>query len=91
LLGGVERVKARATVHLQFSSEKRLVALVNALTPEINRQISSRSEVMLKRDFQVLVLDVEARDTVALRATLNAYLRWINSTVNVLETIENVS
>lgn len=84
-------MKARATVHLQFSSEKRLVALVNALTPEINRQISSRSEVMLKRDFQVLVLDVEARDTVALRATLNAYLRWINSTVNVLETIENVS
>jgi tRNA threonylcarbamoyladenosine modification (KEOPS) complex Pcc1 subunit len=84
-------VKARATVRLQFSSEKRLVALINALTPEINRQIASRSEVRLKRDSQVLVLDVEAKDTVALRATLNAYLRWINSTVNVLETIENAS
>ncbi len=84
-------MKARATVRLQFTDEKRLVALVNALTPEVNRQIASRSEVMLKRDSQVLVLDVEARDTVALRATLNAYLRWINSTVNVLETIENAS
>ena len=84
-------MKARATVRLRFSSEKRLVALVNALTPEVNRQIASRSEVTLKRDFQVLVLDVEAKDTVALRATLNAYLRWINSTVNVLETIENAS
>ena len=84
-------MKARATVRLQFSSEKRLVALINALTPEINRQIASRSEVMLKCDSQVLVLDVEAKDTVALRATLNAYLRWINSTANVLETIENAS
>jgi KEOPS complex subunit Pcc1 len=84
-------VKARATVRLQFSSEERLVALINALTPEINRQITSRSEVVLKRDSQVLVLDVEAKDTVALRATLNAYLRWINSTANVLETIENAS
>jgi KEOPS complex subunit Pcc1 len=84
-------VKARATVRLQFSSEKRLVALINALTPEINRQITSRSEVRLTCDSQVLVLDVEAKDTVALRATLNAYLRWINSTANVLETIENAS
>jgi len=34
------------------------------------------------------VLKVEARDTVALRAALNAYLRWINSMVNVLEVLE---
>jgi tRNA threonylcarbamoyladenosine modification (KEOPS) complex Pcc1 subunit len=47
--------------------------------------------VRLTCDSQVLVLDVEAKDTVALRATLNAYLRWINSTANVLETIENAS
>jgi tRNA threonylcarbamoyladenosine modification (KEOPS) complex Pcc1 subunit len=81
-------VKARATVRLQFSSEKRLAALASALTPEINRQITTRSKATLTRDSEFLVLNVEARDTVALRATLNAYLRWINSTVNVLEAVE---
>jgi tRNA threonylcarbamoyladenosine modification (KEOPS) complex Pcc1 subunit len=35
-----------------------------------------------------LVLNVEARDTVALRAALNAYLRWICSTISVLEALE---
>jgi KEOPS complex subunit Pcc1 len=84
-------MKAKATVRLQFSSEKRLTALVNALTPEINRQITTRSKTTLTKEKQFLVLDVEAKDTVALRATLNAYLRWINSTMNVLETVENAS
>jgi tRNA threonylcarbamoyladenosine modification (KEOPS) complex Pcc1 subunit len=37
------------------------------------------------------VLTVEASDTVALRAALNAYLRWINSTVTVLETLESAA
>jgi len=32
---------------------------------------------------------VEAEDTIALRATLNAYLHWINSTLNVIDTIDN--
>jgi tRNA threonylcarbamoyladenosine modification (KEOPS) complex Pcc1 subunit len=42
----------------------------------------------LEKDDNFLVLKVEARDTVALRAALNAYLRWINSTLNVLEVLE---
>jgi tRNA threonylcarbamoyladenosine modification (KEOPS) complex Pcc1 subunit len=47
--------------------------------------------VSLEKDDAVLVLRVEASDTVALRAALNAYLRWINSAVKVLETLENIS
>jgi tRNA threonylcarbamoyladenosine modification (KEOPS) complex Pcc1 subunit len=61
--------------------------VVNALTPEIQRQIGVRSKASLAVDGLVLVLSVEAKDTVALRAALNAYLRWINSTKSVLETL----
>jgi len=75
---------------LPFKSEKQLIALVSALTPEIERQIAARSKVTMMTDSQLLVLNVEAEDTVALRATLNAYLRWINSALNVLETVEKV-
>ncbi len=80
-----------ATVRLRFSSEKQLAALVDALKPEIEKHITVRSNVALLRDAPFLVLKVEAEDTVALRATLNAYLRWISSTVNVLEALENSS
>ncbi len=84
-------MKAKATVRLQFSSEKRLTVLLNALLPEANRPATKRSKVTLTRASQFLVLTVEASDTVALRAALNAYLRWVNSTVSVLDAVESAS
>jgi KEOPS complex subunit Pcc1 len=84
-------MRAKATIRLLFESEKQIGALVNALTPEVNRQIGTRSKAKLTMDGLSLLLDVEAEDTVALRAALNAYLRWINSTVNVLEAVAKVS
>jgi tRNA threonylcarbamoyladenosine modification (KEOPS) complex Pcc1 subunit len=34
-------------------------------------------------------MSVEAKDTVALRATLNAFLRWINSTLSIIDILDN--
>ncbi len=81
-------MKANAVVRVPFQSEKQLNALVDALTPEVLRQVGVRSKVMLTTNQQNLVLTVEAEDTVALRAALNAYLRWINSAINVLGSLE---
>ena len=82
---------ASTTIRLKFSSEKQLSALISALTPEVHKQIGARSKTTLTYSEQSLILNVEASDTIALRAALNAYLRWINSTVNVLETIDKVA
>ncbi len=79
---------AKATVRLEFS-EKQLCTLLNALTPETNTMATRRANVKLEKDGSFLLLTVEAEDTVALRATLNAYLRWINSTVNVMHVVED--
>ena len=84
-------MKAKATVRLKFSSKKRLTVLINALMPEASRPATKRSKVMLTRNSHFLVLTVKASDTVALRATLNSYLRWINSTVSVLDALERSS
>jgi tRNA threonylcarbamoyladenosine modification (KEOPS) complex Pcc1 subunit len=81
-------LKAEASVRLRFGSERELDALVSALQPELERQIAVRSKTMLLREPCALVLQVEAEDTVALRAALNSYLRWINSMVNVLVAVE---
>jgi len=81
-------LKAKAIVRLCFSSEKQLAALVDALGPEVKRQVGVRSKVSLVQDSEFLVLVVEAEDTVALRAALNAYLRWLSSMVNVLDVVD---
>jgi KEOPS complex subunit Pcc1 len=84
-------VKAKATVRLKFPSEKHLEMIAKALAPETEKPATSRSRVRMEKDGEFLVLKAEASDTVALRAALNAYLRWINSAANVLETLENIS
>jgi tRNA threonylcarbamoyladenosine modification (KEOPS) complex Pcc1 subunit len=84
-------MKAKASVRLRFSSEKQLTTLLDALAPEANRPVNLRARAALDRDGNFLVLKVEAKDTVALRAALNAYLRWIGSAVKVLEVVEHAS
>jgi tRNA threonylcarbamoyladenosine modification (KEOPS) complex Pcc1 subunit len=81
-------IRAKASVRLKFKSEKQLRTLLDALMPEANSPVTRRNTVKLGNDGLFLVLTVEAGDTVALRSTLNAYLRWIDSTINVMELIE---
>ncbi|TRO52842.1 hypothetical protein E2P61_02800 [Candidatus Bathyarchaeota archaeon] len=84
-------MKAKATVRLRLSSQKHLTTLLEALAPEAKSPVSLRTKAVLEREGDFAVLKVEANDTTALRAALNAYLRWIGSTMNVLEVVERVS
>jgi tRNA threonylcarbamoyladenosine modification (KEOPS) complex Pcc1 subunit len=84
-------MKAKATIRLRLSSEKQLTTLLEALAPETEKPVGTRAKAVLDKEGSVLVLKVEAQDTVALRAALNAYLRWIGSAMNVLEVIEKSS
>ena len=80
---------AKADIRLKFTNQKQVKTLLDALTPEANAPVTRRANIKLQKDGLFLVLTVEAEDTVALRATLNAYLRWINSTVNVIQLVED--
>ncbi|MDI6691394.1 MAG: KEOPS complex subunit Pcc1 [Candidatus Bathyarchaeota archaeon] len=81
-------MKAKAIVKLKFPSKKHLEIFAKALEPEVKKPATTRSKANIEKREKFFILMVEARDTVALRATLNAYLRWINSVVNVLEVLE---
>ena len=80
-------MKARATVRLKLSSRQKLQTILRSLEPEINSP-TARSRASLTGEGDYLILKIEAKDTVALRAALNAYLRWINSILNVFQTLE---
>jgi len=84
-------MKAKAIIRLKFPSKNHLNTIIEALMPEVKKPVTTRSRTSLEKDGKFLLLRVEAKDTVALRAALNAYLRWINSTVDVLENIEKSS
>ena len=80
----------KATIRLEFLLQKQVSTLFEALTPEVNAPVTRRANIRLQKDGLFLELVIEADDTVALRATLNSYLRWINSTVNVMNALEHV-
>ncbi|MDR0318435.1 MAG: hypothetical protein LBI09_00155 [Nitrososphaerota archaeon] len=83
-------VKTDAIIRLKFSDPKQLATAVTALEPEINSPVTHRANVTLQVHDCFLVLTITAKDTVALRAMSNVYLRWIASTVNILEVIEHI-
>lgn len=81
-------MRARAAVRLKFPSEKHLKTVFKAMEPEVKKPTTRRSSTSLEKEKEYLALKVEAKDTAALRAALNAYLRWINSTASILEVLE---
>jgi KEOPS complex subunit Pcc1 len=81
-------MKTRATIRIKLPSEQELEAILKSLEPEVASPTGTRSRANLVKEQDFLVMKIEAKDTVALRASLNAYLRWINAILNVLQTIE---
>ncbi|MCK4477980.1 hypothetical protein KAU88_05590 [Candidatus Bathyarchaeota archaeon] len=69
-------MKRNAVIHFELASKKQLEILLNALMPETKKPATSRSKVSIKGEGKKLIIRIEAKDTSALRATLNSYLRW---------------
>lgn len=81
-------MKARALIRLKFISSKHLRAVMDALSPEINKPAPGRSQTTVRNEDNFLIIEVEAEDIVALRSTLNSYLRWIDSLNNVFSVLD---
>jgi tRNA threonylcarbamoyladenosine modification (KEOPS) complex Pcc1 subunit len=81
-------MKAHAIVRLKFSSEKQLKVVLEALRPETDTSTTSRSKVHMKTENQSLVLEFNTKDTSALRAAMNSYLRLIGVAMNLQKLTE---
>ena len=84
-------MKARSVVRLRLQSENHLDVVLKALKPETEKPLTSRSRVQIKGKEKTLKLIFEAKDTSALRAMINSYLRWIalvNDTWTVMENLQ---
>jgi tRNA threonylcarbamoyladenosine modification (KEOPS) complex Pcc1 subunit len=81
-------MQAKAAIRLKVFSDRQLKAMVTSLSPEVSKPRFDRARVTVESDKSFLVIKVEADDTVSLRSTLNAYLRWVNSMINVIQLLE---
>jgi tRNA threonylcarbamoyladenosine modification (KEOPS) complex Pcc1 subunit len=81
-------MKARATVRFELTPENKLRAFLRALEPEAQNSLGLRSAASIKKDGNILILKIKAKDSVALRAALNTYLRWINAMLKVFQILE---
>jgi len=81
-------MNAQAVVRLNFSSEKQLNVVLQALKPETETSSTNRSKVHVTTEDQSLVLDFRSTDTSALRAAMNSYLRLISVAMNLQKLIE---
>jgi len=81
-------VRTKAVVSLKFSSKKKLKSLIDALSPELRKNVGSRAKADLRSEGNLLLLSVGADNAVMLRSALNAYLRWMDSVTNVIELLD---
>ncbi len=83
-------MRARAVIRLGFPSEDRSRIVFGALEPEARTAPTPRSKVLAERRGRSLVLTLEARDTSALRAAVNSYLRFVYLAVATLDAVEGL-
>jgi tRNA threonylcarbamoyladenosine modification (KEOPS) complex Pcc1 subunit len=81
-------VWASARVVVPVSEERSRRVILQALRSEVRGQVTPRSRVSLAEHDGAILLEVRARDTVALRASVNAHLRWIHAVLRVLHVLE---
>jgi len=77
-------MKAQAVIRLSFQSERDVEIALQALQPETRTAPAVRSRVQIRGEGKNLILSFEAKDTSALRAAINSYLRWVHLTKDVV-------
>lgn len=83
-------MKRKAIITIEFESEEQLNVLQQALMPETKKPLTSRSRVSIEGEGKGFAIHIEARDTPALRATINSYLRWVGIAKRTYEVILNL-
>jgi len=75
-----------AKFFLNFDSKEEAKIIAESLDPEIKQKIP-KTNVQVTLSNKTFSLYIEAKDVSSLRAACNSYLRWINTALNVKNTI----
>ncbi len=79
LLGSLNNVKNECLIKLDFDDDSVAKLTFKALSPEASSALFERVKVFLSLEGCSLLVELSASDTVALRAAINSWLRWIST------------
>ena len=82
-------LKTQAEIIITLSSLEEAEAVYQSLKPETKPLHANRSEAKIEPRNKTLLINLEAKDTIALRAALNSYLRWIMQLAEIHSVIIN--
>lgn len=82
-------MKRCAIVRMDLPSPEKLETIFNALEPETRCSPTNRSSISMEKKERCLILRIDAKDTGALRAAANSYLRWVDSITTILNFLDD--
>jgi len=82
---------ARADLSIRVGSRRLAEAIASSLSPEVNHPAGSKARVSVRVKQRNLELTFLARDSTALRATMNSYLRMVAACLKVTDALESIS
>jgi len=68
---------------LEFESEDLAEALVRALAPEFTSEPHPKASI--RREGNMMVIEIEAPAIASLRALLNSYIRWVSTSLDIVK------
>jgi tRNA threonylcarbamoyladenosine modification (KEOPS) complex Pcc1 subunit len=81
---------ASAKLLLNFRSHRMANSIAKSLEPELSHPAGSKARARMRISRNELEVRFQARDTTALRAIINSYLRMIGACIRVTETISEL-
>jgi KEOPS complex subunit Pcc1 len=79
ILQGVE-----IQLEVELDNHKEAEIIYESLKPEIKSSNSSRTLSQMEVEGKTIILEVKAKDSTSLRASVNSYLRWINLSCQII-------
>jgi tRNA threonylcarbamoyladenosine modification (KEOPS) complex Pcc1 subunit len=84
-------VKSRSVLTIPLESEKQAMILYSALLPETESIPSDRASSRVTTLGSSLIVEIEADDLTAMRASLNSFVAWISACMRTIESIDSGS
>jgi len=88
-LSSLNKVKNECFIKIDFDNDFVAELMFKALSPETLTVIFERVKVFLYLKGHSLLIELSALDTVALRAAINSWLRWISTLEKVYNLFVN--
>lgn len=78
-------MKTSSSLRIEFEEERRAATLYAALLPEVRASKPGFAEVSMVLEGSSLRLEVDGRSLAAVRALLNSYIRWLSTSLEVMD------